>query len=83
MRILVLLTDLFDAVGGIQTFNRALIKALDEVAESRGWKITVLVLNDSGKSNLMGRYMNPARASYYGFAKSRVRFASTDLEINL
>lgn len=29
MTILVLLTDLFDATGGIQTFNRALVKVME------------------------------------------------------
>ena len=52
MNILVLLTDLFDAVGGIQTFNRALVKVLDDMAGERGWTVTVVVLNDRGDTAL-------------------------------
>ena len=57
MRVLVLLTDLFDAIGGIQTFNRCLVKALDEIAHEKGWKVTILVLNDSGNNPLASKYL--------------------------
>jgi asparagine synthase (glutamine-hydrolysing) len=75
MRILVLLTDLFDAVGGIQTFNRALVKALDEIAEERGWTVTALVLNDRGGSDLIGRYCKSGRVRYRAFSRFKPGFA--------
>lgn len=74
MRFLVLLTDLFDAVGGIQTFNRALVKALDEIAGNNGDKMSVLVLNDGGISELARAYTTPQRTEYRGFAGNRRRF---------
>ncbi|MBI1748426.1 MAG: glycosyltransferase family 4 protein [Acidobacteria bacterium] len=74
MKVLILLTDLFDAVGGIQTFNRALVKALSEIAEKKGGGVTVLVLNDGSGSELAGRYMTTPHSTFKGFHKNRFRF---------
>lgn len=79
MRLVVLLGDMFDAIGGIQTFNRCLVKALDELAQKYGWEVTVLAMNDSGRSELMSRYMNPARTHYRGFSSRRGRFVLSAL----
>lgn len=79
MHILVLLTDLCDAVGGIQTFNRALVKALGEIARDRGWKVTVFVLKDHGESVLVNRYLSKDSISYKGFAGNRLCFALAGL----
>ncbi|HKV41287.1 MAG TPA: hypothetical protein VJX67_18925, partial [Blastocatellia bacterium] len=46
MKVIALLTDLFGAVGGIQTFNRSLVQSLDELAVEKNWDVTALVLND-------------------------------------
>ena len=46
MKVLVLLTDLLGGVGGIQTFNRTLICALDNLAKKYDLSITILALND-------------------------------------
>jgi len=80
MNILVLLTDLFDKVGGIPTFNRALVKALDGIATERDWKVTILVLNDSGTSNLVNSYTTPSRTCYKGFAGSKSNFILSGLQ---
>lgn len=79
MKLVVLLGDMFDAIGGIQTFNRCLVKALDELAQKNGWEVTVLAMNDSGRSELMSRYMNPARTHYRGFSSRRGRFVLSAL----
>jgi phosphatidyl-myo-inositol dimannoside synthase len=83
MRILVLLTDLFDAVGGIQTFNRALVKALDEIAGERGWKVTLLVLNDNGGSKDAGRYLDSKVTQYKSFGKNKPAFVAATLRESL
>jgi len=63
MKILVLLSDLHDTLGGIQSFNRSLVSALRELSRSHGWTLQILVLNDS----------RPA-PTIETFAGSRVRF---------
>ncbi len=75
MRIVVMLTDLLDVVGGLQSFNRAFVRALDEIAARRGWQVEVLALNDSG-----GRVppVGPA-TRYTGFSGQRLRFAGASL----
>ena len=42
MNILILIPDLLDSVGGIQIFNRAFVKSLDDIAKEKGWKVTIL-----------------------------------------
>ncbi len=74
MNVLVLLTDLFDAVGGIQTFNRAFVKALDEIASEHRWTVTVLVLNDRGNNSLITEYVSSHQTRYMGFSGSRRQF---------
>ncbi len=78
MRVVVLLTDLFDAVGGIQTFNRALVKALDDLAAERAWQLEVLVLGDRGGSELRAAYLDP-RHGYRAAAGNRRRFIAAAL----
>ena len=69
MRIAVLLTDLLDRVGGIQSFNRSLVKALDEIGRNRGWDVRVLALNDRGSRRIS------ERTHHEGFEGNRVRFS--------
>ena len=78
MNILVLLTDLFDAVGGIQTFNRCFIKALDELAEKNNWKITTLVLNDD-ITTIDRSYIREKWTNYKGYAGNHMHFACSAL----
>ncbi len=76
MNVVVLMPDLFDATGGIQTFNRALLWSLDKIAQERGWTVNALVLNDRGNSALVPRYVSPERVRYTGFARRRAQFVS-------
>ena len=46
MKILLLLTSVFDSTGGIHTCNRALIKATDDLASNFGLEVTVFSLLD-------------------------------------
>jgi phosphatidylinositol alpha-1,6-mannosyltransferase len=74
MKILVLLTDLFDALGGIQTFNRSLVKALDQTGTECGWTVSVLVLNDNGATADVSNYCTTGTTVYHGFNRSKTRF---------
>jgi len=79
VRLLVLLTDLFDSFGGIQTFNRCLVKALDEIARKNGWKITLLVLNDTRRNHNAHRYFDSQTTKYRPFNGRRARFVAATL----
>ncbi len=76
MHILVLLTDLFDSVGGIQTFNRCFVKVLCEMAKEKNWKITIIVLNDTGKSNVSEQYLSTDIANYIFCSRSKTKLIS-------
>ncbi|HEV2735733.1 MAG TPA: glycosyltransferase, partial [Longimicrobiaceae bacterium] len=82
-RISLLLPDLFDAVGGIQTFCRTLVLALDGLAAERGWTVETLVLNDRGGSDLARLYMPGSAAGYRAFGGSRARFAAAAVRAGL
>src|SRR5574341_502346 len=83
MKILVLLTDLFDTLGGIQSFNRCLVKALVDIAEQRQWGGIVLALNDRGSSNLVATYLKDTRWEYRAFGSARFRFVLASLRASL
>ena len=46
MRILVLLPEVYSQKGGIQTYNKCLIKALYEISKKQDHKLTIHILND-------------------------------------
>ncbi|MGE0406575.1 MAG: glycosyltransferase, partial [Candidatus Korobacteraceae bacterium] len=75
-RIVVLLSDFFDAVGGIQTFNRCLVKALSDLAERRGLEIELLVLNDQPGASRPSPYFESRHASYSAFGRDRLAFGT-------
>src|SRR3989442_49006 len=75
MKVLLLLTDLFQAVGGIQTFNRVMVKALDEIAQKRKWKVEVLVLNDDGDHITPVCYFGCERTECRLFRRRKLTFA--------
>jgi glycosyltransferase involved in cell wall biosynthesis len=77
MRLLVLLTDLFDKVGGIQTLNRSLVKALSEIAKENNHTVTLLVLNDHGKNKDTSRYIDSNYVKYLPFNGSRFKFIAS------
>lgn len=79
MNILVLLTDLFDKVGGIQTLNRFLVRAFSEIAEENNYRVTLLVLNDHEKNNNSSHYINSNYVKYLSFNGSRFKFIASVL----
>src|SRR6266542_2384415 len=79
MNMLALFTAVFDSTGGIQTFNRSLVRALDDVARDSGGRLTALVLKDRGDPAIAAHYLDPHRTRYDGFSGSRIRFAAAGL----
>lgn len=73
--IVALLTDVCGVPGGIQTFNRSLVKALEEIAEDHGWKVTLLVLNDPACGGAVENYVSLRRTRYLPFRRRKWRFA--------
>lgn len=76
MRILVLLTDLFDAVGGIQSFNRSLSKALNDIGATNSWEVKILVLNQDKSNDFCKRYFSKDIVECKGFGKNKILFAT-------
>ena len=75
MKIVVLLTAAFDVIGGIHTFNRALIRAFDDLSEDYRFDIEVLSILDAPPSEEMRRQYSPSgHVSYRGFHGSRIGF---------
>jgi len=76
MKITILLPDLLDSIGGIQTFNRCFVKALDELSEKHNLEINILVLTDTGKNqSLLSKYLASKNISYKYFNFNRIAFA--------
>ncbi len=76
MQIAVLLTGAFAVIGGVHTFNRALLWALDGLAEQHEWNLNVFSLLDGNDFSREARpYMPSGRARLTGFSGSRRRFA--------
>lgn len=80
MKVLVLLTDLFGGVGGIQTYNRFFIRALSEILKKNEDEITVLALNDSKldlKSSNSSFELEGIK--YFSFNRSKLKFILSSL----
>lgn len=76
MKVLLLLPDLLDSIGGIQTFNRCFVKALDELSEKHNLEINILVLTDNGKNkSLLSKYIKLKNVTYKYFNYNRITFA--------
>lgn len=73
--IAVLLTGAFHAFGGIETFNRSLIHALDHIAAARGLRVRVFSLLDATDSPAVPLYAASGRLQFRGFRGRRMRFA--------
>ncbi len=71
MKILILLADLYSATGGIQTFNKCLIKALKELNTKNEFEITVYILNDK---NITAE-SETSNVTFKCFNKSKISFA--------
>ena len=83
MKILLLLTDLFDAIGGIQTFNRCFVKTLDDLSAKHGIDLKIVVLNDMGASNLTSKYISSGNVTYIYCSKNRFKFFIEVLKLSL
>lgn len=79
MHILVLLTDLFDAKGGIQTFNRCLVKALNDISQKKELKVTIFALSDSSKSEFPEEYKSSVSLFYKGFNRNKFYFVARSI----
>jgi phosphatidyl-myo-inositol dimannoside synthase len=73
--IVVLVTGAFHGFGGIETFNRALIHALDQIAAARRLRVRVLSLLDATDAPSVPLYAASSRLEFRGFCGSRVQFA--------
>src|SRR5579884_4249185 len=73
--IAVLLTGAFHAFGGIETFNRSLIHALDHIAAARDLRVRVFSLLDETSAPSARPYLTSPQLHFRGFRGSRTRFA--------
>jgi hypothetical protein len=64
-KIVVLVTSAFGGMGGLESFNRALVSALDELASGHSWTAQVL--------SLLDREELPGADAYVRSAKAEVR----------
>lgn len=75
MQLLVVLSEVFRADGGIPMFNRALLRALSDFCGQYGADATVLVLNDA-TAELEPRYLAPSSIRFRGCQRNKVAFVS-------
>lgn len=73
-RILLVLPEVFNCVGGIQMFGRALCLAAGKWAESNNGSVSALVLNDQGAPD--ARYVPNGYVSYAGFGKNKTKLVT-------
>src|SRR6266851_1642038 len=80
MRILLLLSSVFGLTGGVHTFNRALIKAMDDLAGDLGLDVTVFSLLDGeAPFQAAADYLSSGHTQYRGFKGNRAEFAAATL----
>ena len=80
MEILLLLTSVFGLTGGVHTFNRALIKATDDLASDFGLEITVFSLLDGEVPvQATADYMSSGHTRYRGFKGNKMEFTAATL----
>src|SRR5579864_3986942 len=73
-KVVALVTSAFGGIGGIETFNRALIGALDQLAARHNWSVEVFSLLDRGDLAAAKQYVRSQNVKVRGFAGSRVQF---------
>ncbi|HET7442338.1 MAG TPA: hypothetical protein VFJ47_13630, partial [Terriglobales bacterium] len=73
--IVVLITGAFHGFGGIETFNRSLIHALDHIASARNLRVRVLSLLDPPQPPAVSDYVPSRCLRFRGFRGSRLQFA--------
>lgn len=74
-KIVVLTNYLFETFGGTQTFNRAFVKALDDLSKENDFSFVVLSMNDKGDSNLISKYISNEKNKYKSFNGSKFLFS--------
>ena len=78
-RFLLVLPGAFGPAGGLEMYDRLIIKGFQEIARERSGTCETLVLLDEDK-HFDARYLDPAAPPLRGFAGSRPRFAASTLE---
>ena len=78
-RFLLVLPGAFGPAGGLEMYDRLIIKGMQEIARERSGSCETLVLLDEDK-HFDARYLDPAAPPLRAFAGSRPRFAATTLE---
>ncbi len=73
-KMLVLLPDLFNCVGGIQTFNRCLVKALSELSIKHKFELVLNVLNDNKDYYHQNSYIDSAKIKVSCFKRNKATF---------
>ncbi|HKW27245.1 MAG TPA: glycosyltransferase family 4 protein [Terriglobales bacterium] len=73
--VVVLITGAFHGFGGIETFNRSLIHALNHIASTRDLHVRVLSLLDATQPSAVSDYAPSGRLHFRGFRGSRLQFA--------
>ena len=80
MKILLLVTSVFDLTGGVHSFNRALIKAFDDLAGRFDLNVTVLsFLDGDARKEQTADYMSSGRIRYRGFKGNKAGFVTAAL----
>jgi glycosyltransferase involved in cell wall biosynthesis len=77
-RLLVLLPGAFDSIGGIQTYNRLLIKACSDLLTDDRSTCEVLILNDR-PGTADSRYFDSRNTRVRAFSRSKWRFIASAL----
>lgn len=73
-RALLLLPGAFSGYGGIEMYNRQLVRAFLELGQERGFAVEALVLNDATE-DVDDRYIPATAAAPLGFRRRRLAFA--------
>ena len=74
-KVVALVTSAFGGIGGIETFNRALIGALDQLAPRHNWTVRALSLLDREDLPGADRYLQSGSTDARGFSGNRAQFA--------
>jgi glycosyltransferase involved in cell wall biosynthesis len=78
-RFLLVLPGAFGPAGGLEMYDRLIIKGFQQLARERGGACETLVLLDEDR-HFDARYLDPAAPKLRAFAGSRPRFAASALE---
>ena len=78
MRILFLYLGAFSGIGGIETFNRAFIKALSDLGSQRSFDYKLISLYDDRSDP---RYLNTS--GFTGYRGNKIRFAISAIKEGL